>query len=58
MNKKEFTMTKTAHKLAGLFLFGLAGLAYACSTHTYILNGKVVTCTTCCAGQNCTTNCW
>ena len=32
--------------------------AYACSTHTMIVNGRVVTCTTCCAGNNCTTNCY
>lgn len=30
----------------------------ACTTHTYIINGKVVTCTTCCYGNNCTTNCF
>lgn len=30
----------------------------ACSTHTYFVNGKMVTCTTCCYGQNCTTNCF
>ena len=30
----------------------------ACSTHTYYVNGKVVICTTCCYGSNCTTNCF
>ena len=30
----------------------------ACSTHTYFINGKMVTCTTCCYGSNCTTNCF
>jgi len=30
----------------------------ACSTHTYFVNGRVVTCTTCCYGTNCTTNCY
>lgn len=37
-----------------------AGPALAsCRTHTYILNGKVVTCSTCCYGNgNCTTNCF
>ena len=29
----------------------------ACSTHTYILGGRVVTCTTCCFGGQCTTTC-
>ena len=26
------------------------------STHTYYANGKYVTCTTCCYGNNCSTN--
>ena len=30
----------------------------ACSTHTYYANGRMVTCTTCCYGNNCTTNCY
>lgn len=30
----------------------------ACSTHTYTVNGKMMTCTTCCYGGNCTTNCF
>jgi hypothetical protein len=30
----------------------------ACSTHTYMMNGRMVTCTTCCYGANCTTNCF
>ena len=30
----------------------------ACSTHTYTQNGRMVTCTTCCYGNNCTTNCY
>jgi hypothetical protein len=30
----------------------------SCSTNTYIMNGRVVTCTTCCYGANCTTNCF
>lgn len=29
-----------------------------CSTHTYTVNGRMVTCTTCCYGSNCTTNCF
>ena len=36
-----------------------ANVAYAaCSTHTYTVNGKFITCTTCCYGGNCTTNCF
>ena len=30
----------------------------ACTTHTYSQNGKYVTCTTCCYGNNCNTNCY
>lgn len=30
----------------------------ACATHTYTLNGKTVTCTTCCYGAQCFTNCY
>jgi hypothetical protein len=30
----------------------------ACNTHTYFINGRTVTCTTCCYGGNCTTNCF
>lgn len=30
----------------------------ACATHTYFINRKMVTCTTCCYGSNCTTNCF
>jgi hypothetical protein len=41
--------------LAGL---SFAGAAMACTTHTYFVNGKMVTCTTCCVGGNCTTNCF
>lgn len=35
-------------------------LAWAsCSTHTYFVNGKIVTCTTCCYSPgNCTTTCF
>ena len=30
----------------------------ACTTTTYIINGKVMTCTTCCFNGNCTVNCF
>lgn len=31
----------------------------ACSTHTYIVDGRYVTCTTCCYNSgNCTTTCF
>ena len=30
----------------------------ACTTHTIMSNGKIVSCTTCCVGNNCTTTCF
>lgn len=33
------------------------GAYAACSTSTYMYNGKMVICTTCCYGTNCTTTC-
>lgn len=34
-------------------------LAWAsCTTHSYWINGKYVTCTTCCFGSNCNTTCF
>lgn len=48
---KRFIILATA-------LLGLSTAAYAaCSTHTYVINGRLVTCTTCCTGSHCTTNC-
>ena len=45
--------------LAALAAMGVATSVYAaCSTHTYTVNGKMVTCTTCCYGNNCNTNCF
>ncbi len=45
--------------LIALWLAAVASAAWAaCSTHTYMINGKIVTCTTCCYGNNCTTNCF
>lgn len=29
-----------------------------CTTHSYSINGRYVTCTTCCYGNNCSTNCY
>ena len=29
-----------------------------CTTQTFIVNGKVMICTTCCYGVNCTTTCY
>lgn len=47
--------------LIGAMLAGVATLAWAqqCSTHTYMYNGKMVVCTTCCYyGGNCNTTCF
>lgn len=45
--------------LIGIGLAATASLVWAsCTTHTYWLNGRMVTCTTCCYGSNCTTNCF
>lgn len=30
----------------------------ACTTHTIMSNGRIVSCTTCCVGSNCTTTCF
>lgn len=30
----------------------------SCTTHTYMLDGRFVTCTTCCYGSNCNTTCF
>ncbi len=44
--------------LALAALLAATTVAYAsCSTHTYFVNGKMTTCTTCCNGGNCTTSC-
>lgn len=45
--------------LVGLGLAATATMVWAsCTTHTYWVNGRVTTCTTCCYGGNCTTNCF
>lgn len=43
----------------GLTVFLLAPtVAVACSTTTYMVNGKIIVCVTCCQnGQNCSTVC-
>ena len=42
---------------ASLMLFSAVVYA-ACTTHTYFVNGRMVTCTTCCVGGYCNTNCY
>ncbi len=45
--------------IVGLLLAGAVTLAWAqCTTHTYFYNGRMVTCTTCCYGSSCNTNCF
>jgi len=51
-------MKKTVAALFSVFVASYANVAYAnCSTNTYIVNGKVMVCTTCCYYGNCTTTC-
>ena len=36
-----------------------SGIAWACKTHTIMTSdGRMIMCTTCCYGGNCTTNCF
>ena len=45
--------------IIGVYLATLATLTWAsCTTHTIMSNGRIVSCTTCCYGSNCTTNCF
>ncbi len=45
--------------LIGAWLALTASMVWAsCSTHTIMQGGRIVTCTTCCYGGNCTTNCF
>jgi hypothetical protein len=44
--------------VAGLLGLTFATAVYAnCSTQTFVINGKVTVCTTCCYYGNCTTTC-
>ncbi len=45
--------------LIGIYLATLATMTWAsCTTQTFMMNGKITICTTCCVGSNCTTNCF
>jgi hypothetical protein len=47
--------------IIALATMAVAGSVYAaCSTHTIMSGGKIVTCTTCCDmyGRNCNTTCF
>lgn len=45
--------------LIAIWAISAASMAYAtCTTSSYSYNGRYVTCTTCCHGNNCTTNCF
>ena len=37
---------------------GATAVWASCTTHTIMSGGRIVTCTTCCAGGSCTTNCF
>lgn len=52
----KMTMTKT---LIAVWLAVTAPFVYAtCTYNTVCQNGHCVSCTTCCYGGNCTTNCY
>jgi hypothetical protein len=52
-------MKKTLAILLATCAATYANVVYAaCSTHTYTVNGKMMTCTTCCYNGNCNTNCF
>ena len=57
---KESTTGENMKKviIGGYLALSSFTLWAACSTHTYYANGKYVTCTTCCYGNNCNTNCY
>lgn len=45
--------------LIGIWLAVTATMVWAnCTTHTIMQNGRMITCTTCCYGSNCTTSCF
>lgn len=45
--------------LIALAIISAPAVAYAaCTTHTYIIDGKYTVCTTCCYNGNCTTTCY
>jgi len=50
---------KKLSALIGAVALTFSSMAWAsCTTHTLISNGRMVICTTCCYGGNCTTNCF
>ena len=56
---KEGTMKRIILVVLLAIAAGTAWAEYRCTTNTIIIDGRVVTCTTCCTetGQ-CVTNCW
>jgi hypothetical protein len=51
--------TEMKKAIIGVYLATLATMTWAsCTTHSYTMNGRFVTCTTCCYGGNCSTNCF
>lgn len=50
-------MKRTLAACVLLFVVLIGQAEAACSTHTYWINGKSCTCTTCCYGNNCNTTC-
>lgn len=44
--------------LAVVVLLQAAPALASCTYHTYTINGRMVTCSTCCFGSICNTNCF
>jgi len=45
--------------IAGIYLAMVASVVWAsCTTQTVTYNGKIMSCTTCCNGPYCNTNCF
>lgn len=45
--------------IVGIWLSMLATVAFACTTQTITMpDGRMMVCTTCCFGGNCSTNCF
>lgn len=58
-DKRGINMRKILIAFAAMAGVMAPVVAFAqCTTHTYYVNGKYTTCTTCCYGSQCNTNCY
>jgi hypothetical protein len=53
-------MPRILAALAAVLVLGLSAgpAAASCTYHTYTVGGRLVTCSTCCYGNTCYTNCF